>query len=111
MSAFDNENRPGRPRKCPPCPLCGRDEMRSYGSHIFGHMSTRFCGCQNCQHTDVWVEPVNGGHGYWKKAARGKNLPTTPCGASRLRVYTHAQLCGPTRLSWRDAEEYPGVKP
>ncbi len=40
-----------------------------------------------------------------------KNTQATPCGTSLLRVYTHAQLCGPARLSWRDAKEYPGVKP
>ena len=72
-----NANSPGRPRRCPPCLACGENAMRSYGSHTFGCVLTRFCGCQNCQYTDVWIEPF-GGRGHWKKASRQKNLPTNP---------------------------------
>lgn len=77
-NAEERDNKPGRPRICPPCPVCGENMMRSYGTQTFGSMVTRFCGCQQCQYTDVWVEPKEGGHGYWRKLSQRKNLPTIP---------------------------------
>ena len=61
----------GRPRRCPPCPHCGADAMRQYGARGGEHMKRYFYGCQTCQHTNVWREPVNGVP-YWEKHCQTK---------------------------------------
>ena len=103
MSPFESENRPGRLRKCPPCPICGRNEMRCYGKRRHGSMVTRFYGCQHCQYTDVWVESADGRHGYWRKLEKQSNKPLElhPLHATlltKLRSVFHAlyrKLVGP----------------
>lgn len=60
MSSIPRVNRPGPRRRCPPCPACGEDAMRQYGAKHHGVVSRYFYACQQCQHTDVWREILDG---------------------------------------------------
>ncbi len=67
-------------RPCGPCPRCGQNTMRCYGSHKVGAMRVRHYRCRSCQYAAVWITGTN--HSWWKNpnqlAKLAKKFPT--CG-------------------------------
>ena len=80
------DNKPGRPRRCPPCPVCGEDAMTQRVATHSAFVDCYFYACSNCQWTDVWREDRDQAgsviKGRWvkqkEKAESYRNTQTTP---------------------------------